>query len=225
MIRLDMTEYQEEGGLKKLIGAFDTGEPGILASAVREKPYNIILLDEFEKSHRDVEDLFLQILDEGFFSDASGKKVFTRNSVIIATSNAASKLIWEIVQQGANPASEKNKIIDFIQGQGIFRAELLNRFDAIIIFSPLKQEALKQIAKIMLEKLNSRLAEKNLELVINGALIEKVAKIGYDPVFGARPMKRAIQEKIEEKIAKGMISGEFKPGAKIEFTAEDLENL
>lgn len=225
MIRLDMTEYQEEGGLKKLIGSFDTGEPGILASAVREKPYNIILLDEFEKSHRDVEDLFLQILDEGFFSDAFGKKIFTRNSVIIATSNAASKLIWEIVRQGANPASEKNKIIDFIQGQGIFRAELLNRFDAIIIFSPLKQKALKQIAKIMLEKLNKRLAEKNLELIINSALIEKVAKIGYDPVFGARPMKRAIQEKIEEKIAKGMISGELKPGAKIEFSAEELENL
>lgn len=223
MLRFDMTEYQEEGGVERLIGNSGINEPGILSSAIREKPYNLILLDEFEKSNRKIMDLFLQILDEGFFTDGFGKKVFTRNSIIIATSNAASRLIWDMVKDDVNPVLSKEKIIDFIQKQGIFKAELLNRFDAIVIFEPLKQEHLKVISKLMLEKLNKRLLEKDLELVINEPLIEKVAEMGYDPLFGARPMRRVIQEKIEERIAKRMISGELKPGAKIEFSAEELE--
>lgn len=225
MIRFDMTEYQEESGLERLIGSFKTNEPGILATSLREKPYSLILLDEFEKSPRKVEDLFLQILDEGFFTDAFGKKVYSRSNIIIATSNAASSLIWDMVKHGINPALFKEKIIDFLQKEGFFRAELLNRFDAIIIFQPLNKENLKAIAKIMLEKLKKRLLEKDLELIINDDLMEKVAEIGYTPVFGARPMQRMIQDKIEKEIAEKMLSGKIKAGDKIEFTKEDLENL
>lgn len=222
MIRFDMTEYQEESGVERLIGSFKTNEPEILATSVREKPYNLILLDEFEKSHRKIEDLFLQILDEGFFTDAFGKKVYMRSSIIIATSNAASSLIWDMVQQGVNPNLFKEKIIDFIQREGIFRAELLNRFDVIIIFQLLNKNNLKAIAKIMLEKLKKRLLERELELIIDDSLIEKVAEIGYTPVFGARPMQRMIQDKIEKEIAQRMISGKIKAGDKIEFNDEDI---
>lgn len=225
MIRFDMTEYQEESGVERLIGSFKASEPGILATSIREKPYNLILLDEFEKSHRKIEDLFLQILDEGFFTDAFGKKVYMRSSIIIATSNAASQMIWDMVKEGVNPALFKEKIIDFIQRKGSFRAELLNRFDAIIIFCPLTSENLKVIAKIMLEKLKKRLLGKELELIINDSLIGKVAEIGYTPVFGARPMQRMIQDKIEKEIAQRMISGKIKAGDKIEFNSEDLVNL
>jgi ATP-dependent Clp protease ATP-binding subunit ClpC len=226
MIRFDMTEYQEESGLERLIGDFKTNEPGILATAIREKPYNLTLLDEFEKSHRKVEDLFLQILDEGFFTDGFGQRVNTRNSIIIATSNAASQMIWDMVQQGINPSLFKEKIIDFIQRKGIFRAELLNRFDAIIVFRPLSQENLKKIAKLMLEKLKKRLLEKGLDLIINNNVIEKVVEIGSDPLFGARPIQRTIQEKIEKKIAEGLIAGKIKPGEHLEFKQEeDLEKL
>ncbi len=222
MIRFDMTEYQGESGVERLIGSFKTNEPGILATSIREKPYNLILLDEFEKSHRKIEDLFLQILDEGFFTDAFGEKVYMRSSIIIATSNAASSLIWDMVKQGINPNLFKEKIIDFIQKEGIFRAELLNRFDAIIIFQPLNKDNLKAIARIMLEKLKKRLLEKELELIINDSLIEKVAEIGYTPVFGARPMQRMIQDKIEKEIAQRMISGKIRAGDRIEFNSEDL---
>ncbi|MDP3052163.1 MAG: ATP-dependent Clp protease ATP-binding subunit [bacterium] len=226
MIRFDMSEYQNENGLERLIGSFEKNEPGLLASKLREKPYGLLLLDEFEKCHPKVMDLFLQILDEGFFTDAFGKKVFTRNNIIIATSNAASQLIWEMGKKGIEPATLKEAVIDSIQKAGVFKAELLNRFDTIVIFRHLNKENLKAIARLMLEKLRKRLfRQKEIDLAINDTLLEKIAEIGYDPVFGARPMQRAIQERVEKKIAEWIIQGKIDRGSKIEFTVEDLEKV
>jgi ATP-dependent Clp protease ATP-binding subunit ClpC len=225
MSRFDMSEYQSEEGLGRLIGSFERNEQGILATTARDKPYGLLLLDEFEKCHQKVLDLFLQILDEGFFTDAFGRKVYLRNRIIIATSNAGSQLIWELGKKGVDPATLKDAIIDEIQKKGIFKPELLNRFDGIIIFHHLNRDHLKAIARLMLQKLRKRLLEKEIDLVINNLLIEKVVDIGYDPVFGARPMQRAIQNRIEKKIAEWMINGKIERGAKIEFSKENLEEV
>lgn len=214
MTRFDMTEYQSEEALERLIGSFERNEPGILATTLRSVPYGVILLDEFEKTHHTVMDLFLQILDEGFFTDAFGERVNMRNSIIIATSNAGALLISDLIKQGVNITEAKNRIIDEVLKTGIFKPELLNRFDSVILFKLLQQEQLLQVARFMLEDLTLRLHEKNIELEITDELVRAVAQGGFDPAFGARPMRRFIQDHIENKIAEKMIAGEILPGAR-----------
>ncbi|MCR4336425.1 MAG: AAA family ATPase, partial [Candidatus Omnitrophica bacterium] len=222
VIRLDMSEYQTSDALKRLIGSFEDNRPGVLSSKLREQSYGVLLLDEFEKTSREVLDLFLQILDEGFFSDSSGKRVNARNLIIIATSNAGSDLIWNMMLEGKGLMEEKDKIVNEIINRGLFKPELLNRFDGVILFHPLTAEDLKKIAGFMLVKLQKRLATKGIELVINDALLKAVTRAGTDPQFGARPMNRAIQEKVEQVIAKKMISGEVKAGSRLELTEAEL---
>lgn len=230
IIRFDMSEYSTDDALSRLIGSFDGGKAGTLASSLRENPYGVLLLDEFEKTSKEVLDLFLQVLDEGFFSDVKGKRVNARNLIIIATSNAGSDLIWKMLrgtdteQSGTNSEKALNKevIINEIIKRGIFKPELLNRFDGVILFHPLKTEEIRVIAKLMLGKLKSRLAEKGIELVLNDILIDTVAKAGTDPEFGGRPIARAIQEKVEQVVAQKMLKGEARAGSRIELKEEDL---
>ena len=223
MVRFDMTEYQSGEAMPRLIGSFTTNEPGVLASRMRSSPYAVVLLDEFEKAHSQVIDLFLQILDEGYFSDAFGSRVNMRNTIIIATSNAGARLIWEMVGHGVNPNDKKSDILNTIQLEGKFKPELLNRFDAIIIFQPLSKEHLRKVARLMLEHLATRL-EENQEIIleITDDLIDEAVKQGYDPAFGARPMRRFIQEKVEKAIAEKIIKGELKRGSACSLTAEEL---
>lgn len=220
IVRLDMSEYQSDDALSRLIGTFEGGKAGVLASLIREHPYGVLLLDEFEKTSKDVHDLFLQILDEGFFTDVFGRRVNARNLIIIATSNAGSDLIWKTAQEGKS--LDKDAVITDIISRAIFKPELLNRFDGVILFHPLEGNHLKAIAKLQLEKLGKRLKEKGLELSITEPLIEYLASAGQDPKFGARPMNRAIQEKVEQVIAEKMLRGEIEAGSKIEFSASDL---
>ena len=223
MVRFDMTEYQSAEALLRLIGSFTTGEPGILASRMRTSPYAVVLLDEFEKADGNVIDLFLQILDEGYFSDAFGTRVNMRNTIIIATSNAGARLIWEMVGHGINPNDKKSDIINVIQQEGKFKPELLNRFDAIIIFQPLSQKDLRKVARLMLVNLADRLVEtQEIILDITDELVNEAVKQGYDPAFGARPMRRFIQEKVEKVIAEKIIKGELKRGMTISLTAADV---
>jgi ATP-dependent Clp protease ATP-binding subunit ClpC len=222
MSRFDMTEYQDEDALSKLIGSFEKNEPGILTSRMKASPYSVVLLDEFEKSHLKVKNLFLQILDEGFFSDYMGERVNMRNTIIIATSNAGSGLIWDLTEKGVDVTEMERQIIAYVQKEKILSPELLNRFDAIIIFRPLTGEMLKEIAKIMLERLVKRLKSQNMILKITDELIEAVAQCGYDPAFGARPMQRFIQDNIEKVIAEKIIKGEIKPGSEFSIDAKDL---
>lgn len=222
MLRLDMSEYQTPDSMNRLIGSFQDNKTGVLSNMLRENPYGVLLLDEFEKADRDVLNLFLQILDEGFFSDMAGKKVSTQNIIFIATSNAASDMIFSITERGDDPSKFKTEIIQKIVSDGVYKPELINRFDDTIIFHPLTKDELEKISGLMLNKLASRLREKGIELVINPLMIQKVMDAGYNRMFGARPMNRAIQEKVEEPIAKKIISGELASGSKMEFKEEDF---
>ncbi|MFA5987441.1 MAG: AAA family ATPase [Candidatus Paceibacterota bacterium] len=222
MMRLDMTEYQDSDSVKRLIGSYEENKPGILASMLRDHPYGVLLLDEFEKTDKNVLNLFLQIFDEGIFSDMNGKKVNARNIIFVATSNAASAAIFDLAARGQSVVAAKDTLIRQMIDSNIFKPELLNRFDDVVVFEPLSETELKQIAKLMLIKLASRLKNKGLNLVVDDYLVNFVAKEGFSPVFGARPMNRAIQEKVENAVAKKMISGEFSPGSTIQFKEGEL---
>jgi ATP-dependent Clp protease ATP-binding subunit ClpB len=190
---------------------------------VREKQYGVRLLDEFEKSSRNVHDLFLQVLDEGIFTDAQGKHVNARNLIIIATSNAGASLIWEWEKEGKDIAGQKRVLVDSLVSQGLFRPEFLNRFDDIIVFHPLKKEEVREIAKIQLASLAKRLHdERSIDLTITDALTDAVAAIGYDPQFGGRPMRRAIKDKVEQAVADKLLAGTLVPGDTLTLTADDV---
>lgn len=220
--RLDMSEYKASDALPKLIGSFGANTPGVLANMLREKPYGVLLLDEFEKASKEVTDLFLQVLDEGVFSDMRGKKVNARNMIIIATSNAGSDIIYEAVQRGEKLSEKKQEVIDAIIKQGIFRPELLNRFDGVVLFQPIDNAHLRDIAKLMLEKFRSRIRTRGIDFEITEDLVDYLMKYGNDPKFGARPMNRAIQDMVEQKIADKIIKGVIKPGEKVALGREDL---
>lgn len=223
MIRFDMSEYNGPEALSRLIGDFTLNKSGLLASKIRDNPYSVLLLDEFEKAAPDVLDLFLQILDEGIFTDALGRQVGCRNLIIIATSNAGSALIWETIKSGANLSKSKDTIINAIIKDKIFRPELLNRFDGIIFFHPLQRQELESVARLELEKLAKRLTEKNIELVINDDIVSFLVEKGSDPQFGGRSINRAIQNEIEDLVARKIVRGEAKPGSKIEIKKEELQ--
>lgn len=225
IMRLDMSEYSGFDSVAKLTGSFESKQPGVLSSMLREKPYGVLLLDEFEKTTKEVMNLFLQILDEGFFSDMSGKKVIARNLIIIATSNAGSDIIWQAMKDGKDLAESKDTIVDSIIAQKIYTPELLNRFDGVVLFHPLTSDNLRKIAEISLDKLKSRLAEKGIDLVVNDELVDFVAKKGSDPKFGARPINRAISDEVEQIIAKKIISGSAVKGSQVILTNEDFVNM
>ncbi len=225
LIRLDMSEYGTEDSVNRLIGGFDTDTPGVLASMLREQPYGVLLLDEFEKADKKVLDLFLQILDEGMFSDASGRKISARNTIIIATSNAASTEIFDTVKSGGDILAKKTEIVEKIIEQGIFKPELLNRFDGIILFHPLESEELRKVAEKMLGRVMWRLKEKGMTLTVTPELLDFLVEKGTDQKFGARPLNRAIQDTVEKIIADRIISGEYKAGSDIKLTSQDFEFL
>lgn len=219
MARIDMFEFSGADALPRLIGTAD--ESGTLPDLLREHPYCVLLLDEFEKATRAVHDIFLQILDEGRFTDARGNTVNARNTIIIATSNAGSSLILKTVAQRQALATLEQEIINHIIKEGVYRPELLNRFDNTIIFEPLTIEEQGQIAGLMLRGLYERVKTQGYELTINRDLMDLLVQKGYDPQFGARPMQRVIQNVIEEKIAQRIIGGAVK-GSTISLTAVDF---
>ena len=223
MHRLDMSEYSGPDALMRFIGNADT--PGILPSMLREDPYCVLLLDEFEKATRAIHDLFLQVLDEGIFTDGRGEKVNARNTIIIATSNAGSDLILRTVAQRQELSTLKDEIINHIVNSGVYRPELINRFDSTIIFEPLTKEEQGQVAGLMLRNLYDRIKERGYELTITRELLEALVVKGYDPQFGARPMQRLIQDVIEEKVAAAIISGAVNKGGVIALDVTALDSF
>ncbi len=222
-LRLDMSEYNSADSLNRLIGSFESNTPGTLVSLLRENPYGVLLLDEFEKTAPKVLDLFLQIIDEGIFSDMRSEKVSVRNVVIVATSNAGSDIIFEYLKTHKDLSGAKDTIMNEIISSGMFKPELLNRFDGVILFHPLSKAHLKEVSKKMLKSLETRLKEKGITLKTNEALINFLVRKGTDPKFGARPLNRAIQETVEQIIAKKMISGELSSGSTVELSDKDFE--
>lgn len=218
--RIDMSEYSGTDALEKLIG--DGEKAGTLPTMLRENPYSVVLLDEFEKATQPVHDLFLQVLDEGIFTDSRGMKVNARNTIIIATSNAGSKLILKTVQQRKELAHLAQEIIDNIVREGIYRPELINRFDSTIIFEPLNIEQQTEVASLMLGGLYKRVKEHGYDVKIDKELLDILVQKGYSPEFGARPMQRVLQDVLEEKIAQKIISGQIKKGEMVPLTKNDF---
>jgi len=223
MIRLDMTAFKDVSSVHNLIGSFKDERPGVLTSAVRERPYTLVLLDEIEKAAPNILDLFLELLDEGRLRDAFGEIVSFRNTIIIATSNAGAELIRETIKKGESLEKLKPRLLDYLQKQGIFKPEFLNRFDAIVLFKPLSEKNILDIAQLLLEEVNQRLKkEHRLTLLITEELKRKIVELGYDPVYGARAMRRVIQDKIESLIAKKILKDEIKKDQIVRLDPEEI---
>ncbi|UFN70104.1 ATP-dependent chaperone ClpB [Vibrio alginolyticus] len=218
MVRIDMSEFMEKHSVARLVGAppgyVGYEEGGYLTEAVRRKPYSVILLDEVEKAHPDVFNILLQVFDDGRLTDGQGRTVDFRNTVVIMTSNLGSSRIQEnfatLDYQGI-----KSEVMDVVSKH--FRPEFLNRVDEIVVFHPLGQEHIKSIASIQLERLAKRLEEKGYQLEVSDKALDLIAQVGFDPVYGARPLKRAIQQNVEKPLAKSILSGEIVPDKKVQL--------
>jgi len=220
MLRFDMSEYQEQRSLFRLIGG--ENERGLLTQEVIENPFSLILLDEVEKAHKDILNVFLQVLDDGRLTDSSGKTVDFTNTIIIATSNAGAEMIRQAVQE-FHEVNLKERLVDYLQKQGLFKPEFLNRFDAVITFKPLNEDQTAQVAELLLQELNKRLKAKDIQIKITPELVKKIAKIGYSPEYGARPLRRAIQDKIEDIVARKLLSEEIKRGDTLEINPDEIQ--
>ncbi|MBH0075334.1 MULTISPECIES: ATP-dependent chaperone ClpB [Pseudoalteromonas] len=222
MVRIDMSEFMEKHSVARLVGAppgyVGYEEGGYLTEAVRRKPYSVILLDEIEKAHPDVFNILLQVLDDGRLTDGQGRTVDFKNTVIIMTSNLGSDIIQE--QAGNNDYTTlKAKVMEVLINE--FRPEFINRIDETVVFHPLANEHIKEIADIQLMKLRERLTEMGYLLEISDAALERIAASGFDPVYGARPLKRAIQQTIENPLAQKLLNGDYLPGCVIVIDAND----
>ncbi len=193
-------------------------EGGYLTEAVRRKPYSVVLLDEVEKAHPDVFNILLQVLEDGRLTDSHGRTVDFRNTVIVMTSNLGSTQIQELV---GDPDAQRAAVMDAVSGH--FRPEFINRIDEVVVFDPLAKEQIAGIAQIQLERLRQRLAERELSLQLSDEAMDKLVAVGYDPVYGARPLKRAIQRWIENPLAQKILAGAFAPGARVEGKVEGDE--
>lgn len=220
LVRFDMSEYKGEDGMRRLLGAppGQGEERGELTEKVRDNPSSLILLDEFEKAHISIHDLFLQVLDDGRLTDNKGQTVSFRNSIIIATSNAGSELIREEVEKGTKFDKQfQSKLLDYLQSKAIFKPELLNRFDDVIIFRPLDQVQVVQVVKLLLKQLSERLQEQDITVTFDDAVIEKIASEGFDQEFGARPLRRYIQDNVEDLLAQHKLTNEISRGKSVSF--------
>jgi len=222
LIRIDMSEFMEKHSVSKLIGAppgyvgYDEG--GYLTELVRRKPYSVILMDEIEKAHPDVFNILLQVLDDGRLTDGQGRTVDFKNTVIVMTSNIGSKIIQSMV--GQDSLEIKEAVFDELKNH--FRPEFLNRIDETVVFHSLNAQHIEKIAGIQLRALSDRLARIDLDLNVSNAALLELAKVGFDPVFGARPLKRAIQQRIENPLSKLLLEGKFLPGAVISVNVDPI---
>jgi ATP-dependent Clp protease ATP-binding subunit ClpB len=224
MVRLDMSEYQERHTVSRLVGAppgyVGYEEGGQLTEAVRRKPYSVVLLDEIEKAHPDVFNTLLQVLDDGRLTDAQGRTVDFRNTVIIMTSNIGSDYLLEgVTPDGEIKPDVRERV--FAELRRHFRPEFLNRVDDIVLFKPLTRPEIERIVDLMFNDLRARLAERQITLELTDAARRLIAEQGFDPVFGARPLRRFIAHEVETRIARLVVSGEVEDGATLRVDARD----
>jgi ATP-dependent Clp protease ATP-binding subunit ClpB len=214
IVRIDMSEYMEKHAVSRMIGAppgyvgYDEG--GQLTEAIRRRPYAVILFDEIEKAHPDVFNVMLQILDDGRVTDAQGHTVDFKNSIIIMTSNIGSQYILDVAGDDSQYEEMRSRVLEALRAS--FRPEFLNRVDEMIIFHGLQRQQLREIVRLQVKRLERRLEDRKMALQLSTAAIDFLAEVGYDPVYGARPLKRAIQRELETQIAKGILRGDFTSG-------------
>jgi len=225
MVRIDMSEFMEKHSVSRLIGAppgyVGYEEGGYLTEAVRRKPYSVLLLDEVEKAHPDVFNILLQVLEDGRLTDGQGRTVDFKNTVIVMTSNLGSDLIQTLGPTDENYQEIRSAVLEVVARH--FRPEFINRIDEVVVFHPLQADQIKGIANIQLELLNRRLREQELSLELTPEALDKLATVGFDPVYGARPLKRAIQQWVENPLAQQLLQGQFQRGDVIQGTVEDGE--
>jgi ATP-dependent Clp protease ATP-binding subunit ClpB len=223
MVRLDMSEYMEKHSVSRLVGAppgyigYDEG--GQLTEAVRRKPYAVILFDEIEKAHPDVFNVLLQILDDGRATDSQGRTVDFKNTIIIMTSNIGSRHLIDGVVGTTIPESVRESVLSELRTT--FRPEFINRIDETVLFKPLTLEEITQIVDLLLADLNRRLVDKRVSVTLDSKAREWIAERGYDPVFGARPLKRFLQRTIETQLARALISGQVADDSKVKFKVKN----
>jgi ATP-dependent Clp protease ATP-binding subunit ClpB len=224
MVRIDMSEFMEKHSVARLIGAppgyVGYEEGGYLTEAVRRRPYAVVLLDEIEKAHQDVFNVLLQVLDDGRLTDGQGRTVDFRNTVIIMTSNLGSQIIQEMAGEG-NYQRMKSAVMESVQQH--FRPEFINRVDDIVVFHPLGAQQIRAIIEIQLDYLRRRLLERNMELELDAQALDLIGTIGFDPVYGARPLKRAIQQQIENPLAQRILRNELMPGDQVRVSVRSGE--
>ncbi|MDR0479704.1 MAG: AAA family ATPase, partial [Burkholderiaceae bacterium] len=221
--RIDMSEFMEKHSVARLIGAppgyVGYEEGGYLTEAVRRKPYSVILLDEVEKAHPDVFNVLLQVLDDGRLTDGQGRTVDFKNTVVIMTSNIGSPMIQSM--SGQPYEAVKDAVFEELKNH--FRPEFLNRIDEIVVFHGLSADQIGAIAKIQLETLMQRLSKMDLTLEVSDRALAELAKVGFDPVFGARPLKRAIQQRIENPLSRLLLEGKFPPKSAIKVSVDPIK--
>ena len=188
--------------------------PGYLSAEMRKSPFSLVLVDEIEKAHPGLLNIFLTIFDEGEMTDGFGRKIDFRNSIIIATSNAGAEQIKEAVERGESMADFRDELVNKLLAEGVFKPEFMNRFDAAVLYRPLDQTESAQVAILMLGEVQAGLRQRRIEFEVTDQLAQGLAASGFDPVFGGRAMRRALQDKIENPIAKAILSGSLKPGNK-----------
>jgi ATP-dependent Clp protease ATP-binding subunit ClpB len=222
IVRLDMSEFMEKHSVARLIGAppgyVGYEEGGYLTEAVRRKPYSVVLLDEVEKAHPDVFNILLQVLEDGRLTDGHGRTVDFRNTVVVMTSNLGSQLIQELTRSGQQ-GGIKDAVLEVVGQQ--FRPEFINRIDEVVVFHPLEREHIRAVAEIQLEGLRERLADRDLALSVSTQALDHIAAAGFDPVYGARPLKRAIQSQLENPLANALLAGDFRNGDTVYVGATD----
>jgi len=222
MVRIDMSEFMEKHSVARLIGAppgyVGYEEGGYLTEAVRRRPYAVLLLDEVEKAHPDVFNILLQVLDDGRLTDGQGRTVDFRNTVIVMTSNLGSDLIQRMAGE-ENYEAMKSSVLEVVGNH--FRPEFINRIDEVVVFHPLEKSQIRGIADIQLAHLRKRLTERDMALEVSNTALDKLVEAGYDPVYGARPLKRAVQQQIENGLAQAILRGDFAVGDTVRVDVED----
>lgn len=224
IIRFDMSEFLGQEGQERLIGSAARNQPGMLTTQIKNHPASLLLLDEIEKATPEVFNLFLTLLDEGFITDAFGNKIIAKHLFIIGTSNAGANYIRNLVKDNVKGEELQEKVVDFVLEQGIFTPEFVNRFDAVVVYEPLAENDLVQVAKYMLGELAENIKLKNISLEITDDAAKKLAQDGYDPAFGARPMKRIVHLVIGDLIGKAMLNHEIASGDKIVLVPGEGKN-
>jgi ATP-dependent Clp protease ATP-binding subunit ClpB len=223
MTRIDMSEYMEKHSVARLIGAppgyvgYDEG--GQLTEAVRRKPYSVVLFDEIEKAHPDVFNVLLQVLDDGRITDSQGRTIDFKNTIIILTSNIGSRYLQENAVDGSIPESVRESVL--MELRNVFRPEFLNRIDDTILFKPLTLEDIEKILELLLQEINARLEDRSIQIVLGQDAKSWVSERGYDPVYGARPLRRFLQRNIETLLAKLIIAGEIVEGCRVTFAVKN----
>jgi len=216
-VRIDMSEYMEKHTVARLIGAppgyVGYEEGGRLTEAVRRRPYSVVLLDEIEKAHRDVFNVLLQVLDDGRLTDSLGHTVDFTNTIVVMTSNIGSQVIQEITKEGGSEEEVRNAVKEALQAR--FLPEFLNRIDETIVFHPLDQKHIRRIVQLQVNRLIGQAEKAGITLECTDTAIDEIARLGYDPVYGARPLKRVIQQQLQNELAKELLAGHFPEGSAV----------